>query len=273
MKPDELRYLAGALTAIADDDGDGAASHDMRKAAAYLRQQAEATDVAGLWPIAKLTVAEDGSVTASLYCPGLPPGVHEVWPCPVFAKPGVEYVPAPPFDPAHEPPWHRSDLGPAQGQTDETAIDGAFDALAEAGRKTVRYPIAAPAPPAARDDEIWSGHYELGPTRVLAPQPVAGERTYTKKELIAHVNTALEVQAQPAALTDAKPTCSWSQDGEDSDMWQTGCKRYFRLDKGDPNDNRMYHCCFCGKPIDCEPFITEDEPDDAVLAAQAGKAK
>ena len=110
MTPDELRALADAITRAIPT------ANDTAKAAAYLRQQAEATDVAGLWPIAKLTVAEDGAVTASLYCPGLPPGVHEVWPCPVFAKPGVEYVPAPPFDPAHEPPWHRSDMGPAQAE-------------------------------------------------------------------------------------------------------------------------------------------------------------
>jgi hypothetical protein len=62
--------------------------------------------------------------------------------------------------------------------------------------------------------------------------------------------------AQPAA---EPAQCSWSQDGEDSDMWQTRCGRYFRLDEGDPNDNSMYHCCFCGKPIDCNPYIPEEE--------------
>jgi hypothetical protein len=63
-----------------------------------MNDERKAEDVDGLWPIAKLTVGEDGTVSASLYTPGLPPGEHDMWPCPVFAKPGGVYVQRAAFD-------------------------------------------------------------------------------------------------------------------------------------------------------------------------------
>ena len=54
--------------------------------------------------------------------------------------------------------------------------------------------------------------------------------------------------------------CDWRQDGdEDSDTWGTSCGRYFSLTEGDPFDNEMRYCCFCGLPLTVTPLVlTED---------------
>jgi hypothetical protein len=54
--------------------------------------------------------------------------------------------------------------------------------------------------------------------------------------------------------------CHWYQDGdEDSGTYMASCsRRYFVLDDGTPTDNRMTHCCYCGKPL-VEVLI---EPED-----------
>lgn len=59
---------------------------------------------------------------------------------------------------------------------------------------------------------------------------------------------------------ETKPeSCWWSQDGEDSDLWQTSCRHWFRLDDGPPSDNGMVYCCFCAKPIEDAPWEPEEE--------------
>ena len=58
--------------------------------------------------------------------------------------------------------------------------------------------------------------------------------------------------------------CHWYQDGdEDSDKWAASCgrHRYFQLNDGTPTDNRMKHCCYCGKPLVEVPIEPEDEHD------------
>jgi hypothetical protein len=60
-----------------------------------------------------------------------------------------------------------------------------------------------------------------------------------------------------------QPTeCHWYQDGdEDSDKWAASCgrHRYFQLNDGTPTDNRMTHCCYCGKPLVEVPIEPEDD--------------
>jgi hypothetical protein len=58
--------------------------------------------------------------------------------------------------------------------------------------------------------------------------------------------------------------CHWYQDGdEDSDKWAASCgrHRYFQLNDGTPTDNRMTHCCYCGKPLVEVPIEPEDNHD------------
>jgi hypothetical protein len=55
--------------------------------------------------------------------------------------------------------------------------------------------------------------------------------------------------------------CHWYQDGdEDSDKWAASCgrHRYFQLNDGTPTDNKMKHCCYCGKPLVEVPVEPED---------------
>ena len=63
-----------------------------------------------------------------------------------------------------------------------------------------------------------------------------------------------------AALAEPE-TCTWQQDGDsDSGFYGTSCKRYFDLNDGTPEDNKMAWCCYCGKKL-AQKLITEDEDD------------
>ena len=54
--------------------------------------------------------------------------------------------------------------------------------------------------------------------------------------------------------------CNWHQDGdEDSDAWATECGSMFHLEDGDPFDNLMQFCCYCGKPLTIQRFKEPDE--------------
>jgi hypothetical protein len=71
------------------------------------------------------------------------------------------------------------------------------------------------------------------------------------------LRAALEQPEQPNE-------CHWYQDGdEDSDKWAASCgrHRYFQLNDGTPTDNRMTHCCYCGKPLVEVPIDPEDNHD------------
>jgi hypothetical protein len=70
------------------------------------------------------------------------------------------------------------------------------------------------------------------------------------------------ITALRAAL--AQPNeCHWYQDGdEDSGTYMASCsRRYFVLDDGTPKDNRMSHCCYCGKPLVQVLIEPEDNHD------------
>ena len=56
-------------------------------------------------------------------------------------------------------------------------------------------------------------------------------------------------------------TCTWWQDGDsDSGTYQTSCGHYFAITDGTPEDNKMRHCCYCGKTL-AQELITEDEDE------------
>ena len=56
-------------------------------------------------------------------------------------------------------------------------------------------------------------------------------------------------------------TCTWQQDGDsESGVYGTSCRRYFSLEDGTPEDNKMSWCCYCGKRL-AQELITEDEDD------------
>jgi hypothetical protein len=68
------------------------------------------------------------------------------------------------------------------------------------------------------------------------------------------------VTALRAALAqqDESETCTWHQDGDsDSGVYATSCRRYFNLEDGTPEDNKMQWCCYCGKRL-VQELITED---------------
>ena len=52
-----------------------------------------------------------------------------------------------------------------------------------------------------------------------------------------------------ANLPPTQETCTWAQDDEGGDVWNTDCHQIFCLGDGGPKDNGMMFCCFCGKPL------------------------
>ena len=71
------------------------------------------------------------------------------------------------------------------------------------------------------------------------------------------------VTALRAALAqqDESETCTWHQDGDsDSGVYATSCRRYFNLEDGTPEDNKMQWCCYCGKKL-VQELITEGDDE------------
>ncbi len=53
--------------------------------------------------------------------------------------------------------------------------------------------------------------------------------------------------------------CNWNQDGDEtSGAWETACGSMFRLDDGDPFENQMHFCCYCGKPLSIQRFERDE---------------
>ena len=42
--------------------------------------------------------------------------------------------------------------------------------------------------------------------------------------------------------------CTWAYD-DLYDYWETSCGESFIITEGDPKENKMIYCPFCGKPI------------------------
>lgn len=51
----------------------------------------------------------------------------------------------------------------------------------------------------------------------------------------------------------------WNDEGEDEGTFTTACGRYFTLNEGNPTDNFMRYCYYCGKPVDYKVPEKSDE--------------
>ena len=87
----------------------------------------------------------------------------------------------------------------------------------------------------------------------VATTPLAKDRQEVLRAQDA-LRTALAQQDEPE-------TCTWHQDGDsDSGVYATSCRRFFNLDDGTPEDNRLAWCCYCGRKL-LQELITEDGDD------------
>ena len=75
------------------------------------------------------------------------------------------------------------------------------------------------------------------------------------------MNTITTLRAAMAQPAPEPNTCAWYQDGDsDSGVYATSCGRYFNLEDGAPEDNKMSWCCYCGKTL-VQELITENSDD------------
>jgi len=90
----------------------------------------------------------------------------------------------------------------------------------------------------------------VGYVLVIAHRPITGD------------DGSGEVYIAPPQQAEPEPqTCTWQQDGDsDSGVYGTSCGRYFNIEDGTPEDNRMAWCCYCGKKL-AQELITENEDE------------
>lgn len=103
-----------------------------------------------------------------------------------------------------------------------------------------------------------------GSIGIFAPPPKPGESQRTSDCVGTNqrdLNELLGKLADHMAALAEPETCTWQQDGDsDSGSYGTSCRRYFNLEDGTPEDNKMAWCCYCGKKL-AQALITEDEDD------------
>lgn len=58
----------------------------------------------------------------------------------------------------------------------------------------------------------------------------------------------------PSLSNDLLDSCTWSQEDEDSDGWETDCGYNFEIYEGTPAENNMKFCCYCGKRLITELY-------------------
>jgi hypothetical protein len=62
--------------------------------------------------------------------------------------------------------------------------------------------------------------------------------------------------------SDGYGQCTWSQNSHDDidcSVWHTDCHGEFCLNDGDPKENGMKFCCYCGKPLAVSHYFEEDD--------------
>ncbi len=59
-------------------------------------------------------------------------------------------------------------------------------------------------------------------------------------------------------------TCKWSLENEDANNWQSECGHSFWFETGDPTENKMKFCPYCGRKL------TQDAADTACAVPQCG---
>jgi hypothetical protein len=52
-------------------------------------------------------------------------------------------------------------------------------------------------------------------------------------------------------------TCTWKEDLHDG--WGTGCGERAFIEEGIPSENKMRFCWYCGKPLEEEPYVDDEE--------------
>lgn len=67
---------------------------------------------------------------------------------------------------------------------------------------------------------------------------------------------------EPPAVPAGSGQCTWSQkshDDIDCSCWHTDCGEEYCLIEGDPKENKMAFCCYCGKPLSVSHYLEKDE--------------
>ena len=87
------------------------------------------------------------------------------------------------------------------------------------------------------------------------------DRLFTAEWAGKHGATIAALRAVLAQQVPEPETCTWHQDGDsDSGTYSTSCRHHCGLEGGTPEDNKLAHCCYCGKKL-VQELITENSDD------------
>lgn len=56
--------------------------------------------------------------------------------------------------------------------------------------------------------------------------------------------------------------CTWEQEGEDSERFNSDCGMSFYFEDGEPEENEFKFCPKCGKPLTVVMFDEEEDGDE-----------
>jgi hypothetical protein len=105
-------------------------------------------------------------------------------------------------------------------------------------------------------------HVQEFKRRWMAVPPFGNKVNEATREAVTLAHApVLQLEEDLRTALAQQEECRWLQDGDkESSTWQASCsRRYFMLVDGTPTDNRMSHCCYCGKKLVEVPIEQEDD--------------
>jgi hypothetical protein len=113
------------------------------------------------------------------------------------------------------------------------------------------------------ESEMETRVVPVEPTENMLAAIVAANCSHDTAYPVDGMRRSIRIYRAMLAASQPAQTCSWSQDGEDSDMWATRCGNYFVVNEGSPSENKFAFCCYCGKHLEEHPHTNEDDEQPA----------
>lgn len=79
---------------------------------------------------------------------------------------------------------------------------------------------------------------------------------HAQKRLFTWTLESMERALKKCLNTHSAKSCSWKNEGE---YWETDCGNAFTFTAGDPTENRMKFCPYCGKALQHLPGVSEEK--------------
>jgi hypothetical protein len=103
---------------------------------------------------------------------------------------------------------------------------------------------------------------KVNPVSVYVPELITREKL---DEVIGQYSKQIERMREMKGLPAGRTSCTWTASSdEDSRVWSTSCGQVWQFEDGDPADNDVDYCMFCGQSVS---IFNEDDGDTRGLHA------